>query len=965
MANRSLPEHPNAPAGRGWLLTWRGRAVLGGAVLLVAAVVMARVIVQPRQESARVERLQANPPAAPAAEVMPEVATALPQETAAERPQAAVADIHTTSEVALAAQPVPAAAVADGSPSDSLAWTYQDVPCNARHAATPESALHRRHASVAVESAGQCGASRVMALVDTKPRAQGAPAPAAFSATAMAAGMAAHPRLILDNATLTVLRQRAANNTPQWKALKAKCDSYIGGTVQFPSGNAYPNLPNLGSGYQGSDYVPALLAEGMCYQVLKTSDASSAAKYGAKAVDILMKMSATGSQGQPPCTDSGYGIRFYGVGMGLGYDWVWDLLSADQRTQIYTTANSWITAWEQPNGCADFEYVHPQSNYFAGYFHAKAAIALATYDENPSAPAQWSDWLNNQFAKRVQPYYQQHLLGGGWPEGYANYAPLGIMNMSLPIREVMTATGTDLLHAAAPYTYPVDSGDYLMHFTWPSRAYFDDRDTNRSGSGSATQPPGTTQVGLFQQVLGALQYWGAPNTAIFREYLAEVSAATNGFGSGDAWLQFLSIDPAGATASVSGLPLSYFAPGLGAVAARSDWGQTAAWMSFRAAPYANNPGQGEEYFDQGSLALVRGGTPLLLNATGWLVHDPNGTNDENQIYTDNFGSFSAGNLYSGNRQIYNIFYVRNMSGNSVAEQFGQYAATAESNNASTKVAAYEDGNNYVYVLATGLQDMYRRFSAGAAVQQWARQVVYVRPELFVVYDRTTAGSASYDQYMAWHFPASPTAGTAVAGENRIDVTYAGTYAGAMTTVLPQNATLTTLAMYPSDNPVKAWQVQVRAPAAATSQQWLTVFDLAGSAAAAATVKPITVSQGNILGVQMAAAGGNAVVVSSAGSAGTPLTGTIAYSVDNLAARHVITDLAPSTGYTVTITANGSLWNVSVAAGGSSMSSAKGVLSFVTSGNGNPPPQPPPPVTTPLPPPVSSLPVPGFPVPYQG
>ena len=34
-------------------------------------------------------------------------------------------------------------------------------------------------------------------------------------------------------------------------------------------------------------------------------------------------------------------------------------------------------------------------------------------------------------------------------------------------REVKTATGQDLVHASAPYSYPTDSAEYAMHFTWP------------------------------------------------------------------------------------------------------------------------------------------------------------------------------------------------------------------------------------------------------------------------------------------------------------------------------------------------------------------------------------------------------------------------------------------------------------------------------------------------------------------
>jgi hypothetical protein len=777
---------------------------------------------------------------------------------------------------------------------------------------------------------------------------------AVLPAAAAVVQLAPHPRLILDANTLTTLRQRAAANTAQWQTLKATCDSYIGGTVNYPTGETYPNLPNLGQGYEGSSYLPALLAEGMCYQVLKSSNPAAAAPYGAKAVDILLKMSApVTAQGEAPCTDSGYVMRFYGVGFGLGYDWVYDLLTPAQRTQVYTTANAWITAWEAPGGCAGFEYAHPQSNYFAGYFHAKAVIALGTYDENPSAPTQWNDWLSNQFGARVQPYYAQHLSGGGWPEGFANYAPLGILNMSLPAREVKTATGQDLVHAVAPYSYPLDSADYAMHFTWPSLTYFDDRDTNHSNS--TTQPPGTTQVGMFQQILGELTYWNSSKASLFNQYLAAVSAATSNYGAADPWLVFLEVDPNAATTPLNTLPASYLASGMSAVAARSDWGTGASWMSFRAGPYINNPGQGEEYFDQGSLALVRGGTPLLLNAGGWVVHNPNGTGAENDVYNDNYGSFSVGNVLLGNRQLYNVYYVRNMNGGSLVEPFGQAAYTTESNQVRTQVSSYEDGSDYVYVLATHLEDMYRKFAAGSAVASWARQIVYLRPNRFVVYDRTTDGSASYDQYMAWHFPASPVAGSAVAGENRLDVTYNGQYAGAMTTVLPVNATTTTTALYADAAPVKAWQVQVRAPNSSVSQQWLTVFDLSPSAAAVAVARPVTVTQGAIVGLQLAASDGNSVVISSAGTAGTAISGGIGYSVADVAARHIITELMPSTGYTVTATTSGGIQNVSVSVGGTTVSSAKGVLAFNLNASG---------VKQVRPPPVSSLPVPGFPQPYK-
>ena len=794
---------------------------------------------------------------------------------------------------------------------------------------------------------------------------------APLAAVLAPAVIASHPRLILDGATLATLRLRAAANTAQWRTLKATCDRFLGGSVNNPSGDTYPNSPSLGSGYQGSEYLPALLAEGMCYQVLKTTNPTLAAQYGAKAVDILMKMATpAGSGGVNPCTDTGYGIRFYGVGYGLGFDWLYDLLSTAQRSQVITTANSWLTAWEAPNGCAAFEYAHPQSNYYAGYFHAKAVIALGTYGDNNAAPAQWTDWYTNQFAKRVQPYYARHLAGGGWPEGYANYAPLGILNMSLPAREVKTATGVDLVNATAAYRYPVDSAAYLMHFTWPSRDYIDDRDTNRS-NGGGTQP-GTADVGLFQQVLADLRYWNSPLAPALTQYTSDVAAATSGGGT-DPWLALLAVDANAPTVALaSALPLSYLASGLGAVSARSDWGKSAAWMSFRAGPYVNNPGQGEEYFDQGSLALVRGKSPLLLNASGWLVHNPGGTAEEDRIYSDNYGSFD-GSVFKGNRQLYNVFYARNISGARVAAAYGQGAYTTEDDAVRTQVTAFEDGGDYVYTLATHLEDMYRPAggSLGQGVTGWSRQITYLRPGRFVVYDRTTTSNTALDQFMAWHFPASPTRSSTATGANRFDVTYAGGYAGAMTTVLPVNAPTATAGLYPGSNPTKAWQVQVRPSNGNTSQQWLTVFDLATSATGVAAATPVTVNQGNVLGVRLAASDGVSVVINSAGAAGTPIAGAFTYFVPAEAARHVITELKPGTGYSVTVGNQAGGRTVTINPGGTLTSSAGGVLEVTVNATGTvgvpappAPPAPPPPTPPPTsptappysPPPVTTIPV---------
>ncbi|MDE2085450.1 MAG: hypothetical protein KGI64_11380 [Xanthomonadaceae bacterium] len=762
---------------------------------------------------------------------------------------------------------------------------------------------------------------------------------------AIAQSTVPHPRLILDAATLGTLRARAQANTSQWQALKSYCDSFIGGVVNYPDGPAYPSsAADIGQGYEGDGYWAPLMSEGLCYQVMRGINATAAAPYGAKAADIAVKMSVLypATHGEDPCTDNGYVIRFYGVGMGILYDWAYDALTPNQRTQIYTTANSWLNNWET-NACSSFEYVHPQSNYFAGYFHAKTVIALATAGDNPNAPALWADWNNAQFNTApsnpphigVQPYYAAHMTGGGWPEGFGNYGPLATLNMSLPAWEVKTATGTDLIHAANPYSFPLDAADYLMHFTWPSLDYIDDRDTNHSTGDASAPPPGTASAGMFMQVLGTLRYWNAPHANVFQQYANEVIAATS--NDADAWEAFLFYDPNGTTAPLSTLGLSYFATGLNAVAARSDWTTSATWMSFRAGPYVNNPNQGEEGYDQGSLALVRGGTPLLVNGSGWIVHEPGGSDDENRLYTDLYGS-TDGTVYSGNRTIYNIFYARQPGPGGYA-RYGQASYTAEDNGVQTQVAAFEDGVTYVYALATHLEQMYVPGPTNAQVADWSREIVYLRPNRVIVYDRSGIGSGVTDQFLAFHFPANPTAGTAPSGESRYDVSYNATYAGALTTVLPANATTTIIPMYPANgtvpasNPVKVWQSQVRSPNTNANQVWLNVFDLAASSATVATASKINVTAGSVTGTLLADANGNQAVLFNTGSAGSTIAGTISYSLPAAATAHYITEVPANTGYAVTVSVNAGTHSISITPGGRFYSSAKGVLSFTVSAAG--------------------------------
>jgi len=751
------------------------------------------------------------------------------------------------------------------------------------------------------------------------------------------------PRMILDTQLLTYLRTRAQANTTEWSRLKTICDSYLGGgTIYYPGENGYPNKPSVGEGYQGSGYIDALIPLGVCYHTTLLSDPSRAAQYGAKAVAILLAMSDpnhTIVDGRPVwLRDYGYGIRNFGVAMGLGYDWFHPLLTAANRTQLQTSLSNWLGGFEIDS----FEYDHPQGNYFAGYYATKCFAALAVEGDSALGTTWWNDWYNNQHLQRVAPYYAANLKGGGWTEGFMQYGVLGTRNQTLPVLAVKTAKGIDLTTTPAqtPYTFPLDQARYLMAFTWPTRDMHDDRG-ELYDTGSTTVWPGIARLETYRFLAGFLRMWGDPLAPAMHKYARDMKTGLDALRVGDtpAWVDFLFWDdtysqtPSYETA----FPLSYLAPGIGGVAARSDWTTSATFLSFLSSPYINFPSAGHEAFDKGSLAIQRNRNPLLVNAPAWLTHEPYGSPGWTATFDDRFGNFNN-NRALGNRTLYNTFQVRHLDAQGVPRSvYGQWAAQ-RSDGARTSITRYEDGGSYVLATGQYLEDMYRRFSTICAgrspVDMWTRQIVYLRPSLFVVHDRTTVCDPSLDQYLAFHFPANPVeASSQPAGVRRFDVS-TGQFAGSMTTVLPANAVIATTDRVSADSRTwnKLWRTEIRAAGttAATSRQWLTVFDLAPTREQVSTAAQLNLSNATAVGTLLQSPSGSAaavVVISGTAPVGTPIAGTLQYTIPaNQATRHIITDLVPSAGYSVTVV-NGT---VTIAQGGTTrQATVNGVLTFTT------------------------------------
>jgi hypothetical protein len=366
------------------------------------------------------------------------------------------------------------------------------------------------------------------------------------------------------------------------------------------------------------------------------------------------------------------------------------------------------------------------------------------------------------------------------------------------------------------------------------------------------------------------------------------------------WQRFLYWDTAQKQAAYTARPLSYFAPGPNHVAVRSTWQKDAVWGSFVPGTYIDSTLAGEQSYNAGAVAVVQGDQPILANATGQLPQIA-GSPGEDIVYADSYGS--------GTRQLFNTFGAT-----------GVKQAAYGPDTANAHAQGYEDNGTFVHARGVQLEQMYE---PSGTVSQWTRDFAYVRPGVFVVYDRTTTNVS--DNWVSWHTVVLPTGvATADSTQRRFDVT-----GGSFRMLLPRNASVTTV-------PIAAGITRLEEHSSNPSEDFLTVVTAGGAPEQVRlSTSDGNVTAGSLVGVHVLAAR-NAVVLFNADHAAAAKTSSATYRVaQSAAADHVLFDMAASSsGYAVTASVSGGQITVSVTPGGSFQLSSQGTLAFSVNTDGS-------------------------------
>ncbi len=661
------------------------------------------------------------------------------------------------------------------------------------------------------------------------------------------------PRLLLTPSRIALAERHMRESTPEFRALDGYCRRLDAGPLE--------------EGYQGETYFASITSLTLCSKLLHKTDNKRSTAHQARAKQVLLAMSDPSAN---PLRDSGYGIRFYGTGMALGYDWLSDVLTDAERKRVADAIVRWVDAFEKEG----FGHEHPQGNYFAGFYAAKALGALALIGDDPRGEPMWSSWLTIQHGGMVAPFYERYMSGGGWPEGW-RYGGFATVNMTLPAIAAESARGIDLFKSG--YVFPLDQADQLTHFTWPSRDRVDDRGALAESESTASANPH-----LFGFISGVLSSRQDPRAASFHAYARDVRARTSAhFEDQNAWRDVLFWDPWASERAYQSEPTTFETRGMQTVAMRSDWSESAVFGTFTSGACPNYQASGEMFFDQGSLTITRGHERLLVNTTSALLEHTKGTNDgdgnSDFFYRDLFGDNET-RPDERNRTVFNVFYVK-------GRRYGQLPIAPW--RSKTKLTVKFISNDVTIVQGHGLEDAYFPGEGGAKlVKSWRREVAFIRPSTFIVDDVAEAESASSDQWMAFHVGRTPRG----IGNRSFDVEDGNTYRGRVEFLAPSALRIETVDVNKRN---KVFRLESHPTDGKAAHRWLTVFDARASkpngAIATMLTAPTAKPEGEFVATQLVLDGGRTAFVVT-GNAFASNVNELTYSVPAVAATHFIADL---------------------------------------------------------------------------
>ena len=756
---------------------------------------------------------------------------------------------------------------------------------------------------------------------------------------------AGHPRLWLTNADLPRLRSWATAANPVFEqglkplVARAKSEMDIG---------AVPGRDCGSTEYEA--YPTEMYAELFAFMSLVDNDPVARADYASRARSLLMhiiNLAALGpasndnvvcassqSSGYPPFrsprffTEDSNRARYHGEAFALVVDWIYPSLTAADKQTI----RSVFLRWSREIVERGYHHPEPQgvvsdpallanrsqvrwagNNYFTGHMRNLGLMALSL-DAADDSGNQLRSYLGN--ATGAWLYLFDHLTrtdskGGFLPEGYeyspqtASYA----IQFLLALRSAGVNTcgrhcqvegnpfWDDLLtgyfHSLSPATHTDADGIAAYQPAWygDAQTYATTDLISLLGSlGVHDTLAGNTKR---LQALRWAQTHTPPGGAT--QFLRRISSSDEFRNS---ILYFLLYEPGAADAGDprGQLALEHFAPGLNRLLSRTGWDDMATWfnysLSWSLVDHQQSNGNHFEWYRKGE----------------WLTKQRTGYADIAEgIGSSEFSNTLAIENDKPNRESSDWridLWKRGAQWNLVAsgdpELLARSSATAFSYVAGDATKLYNSENE-----------------ASTDVLHASRSLVWLKPDVLLVYDRAKTKSAARFKRWWLQSASAPT----VSGSAAVITTALGQRLQ-ISSLLPAGAILNAVTSteehientVAGGEPMKL-RLRIDAPGNPVETQFLQVLHAADANVAIPTPRLIQSGDAAWQGAQI-----DTTVVMFARSV-LPTVGTLSYTFTAPVASHIITGLTPNTAYCASLTAN----SLSLSPGCTELSDSGGVF----------------------------------------
>jgi len=383
--------------------------------------------------------------------------------------------------------------------------------------------------------------------------------------------------------------------------------------------------------------------------------------------------------------------------LALVYDWCFTQVTPAQQSRWIAYANQAVwNVWNPSQskwGSATIPWSgwsvnNPSNNYYYSFLRATMLLGLATKGENPQADAWIAKFRDEKVLGQLVPTFEADLIGGASREGTG----YGVsMRRLFELYNWWKATTGESL--ATKTTHTRASMFAFLHQVVPTLDKVAPTGDHARDSTAA----------LFDYhrdyTLQLMQLFPTTNFARRAKAMLDDSSVPTMSQSFMAGYEFLGDNPSLTPLPMSGLNTAYHAKGIGEIYARSSWDKTATWVNLIAGPYTES----HAHQDQGAIMIYKG---------GWLAHDAN-------IYSR-----------SGLNQKTTAHGLVRIDNN--GSPIGQIAST------TSTVLALHQGTNYVHMAA----DLTPAYKGNAAIQKVQREVIFVQPDVIIVYDRVASASGT-------------------------------------------------------------------------------------------------------------------------------------------------------------------------------------------------------------------------------